>query len=258
MSALDPSSDRPLGAQLADLIREEIKSGSRRPGSKLPSEKQFHEQYGVSRTTVRGTLNTLARQGLIVTRKGYGSYVRERRPIQRIVRGHDHRAHVTSGKPIFDALVEAEGRRPGRRMLFVGRLPVPEDVRQHLHLDADVKEIAVRKRLQLIDDEPMVISTSYYPLWYAANTALEQQGAIHQGPDALIEEMGYTFGSVRLSHSTRMPDDDEQRLLTIDPGVPLFRSFRVDHSMERQPMIVSDDLYRGDAFEFVVEDTTVE
>jgi len=256
--SLDPTSDRSLGAQLADLIRAQIKSGSRWPGSKLPSESQFHERYGVSRTTVRDTLKVLAGEGLIETRKGYGSFVRERRRVRRIVRGHDHSGHVKSGKPIFDTLVEASGQRPGRRMLSVGRVPLPVDVREHLDLPTDVNEIAIRKRLQLIDDEPMVISTSYYPLWYSAGTRLEQQEAIPQGPDALIEELGHVFGSVREIHSVRMPDPDEQRLLAIKAGgVPLFRIIRIDYSTTGKPMVLSDDLYRGDCFEFVVEDTTV-
>jgi GntR family transcriptional regulator len=259
MSALDPTADRPLSAQLADLIREEIRSGQRRPGSQLLSEAEFHRKYGVSRTTVRATLAILAGEGLTVTVKGQGTFVRDRQPIRRIVRGHDHSAHVASGKPIFDTRVEAAGHRPGRRMLFVGRVPVPEDVREHLKLPAEVEQIAVRKRLQLVDDEPMVISLSYYPLWYAAGTALEQPEAIPQGPDALVEEMGYIFAGCREIHSTRMPDAEEARLLTINAGgVPLFRILRIDRNTEGRPMIVSDDLYRGDRHEFVVEDTSVE
>lgn len=257
MSVLDPRSDRPLAAQLADILREEIRTRVRRPGSKLPSEAQFHEQYDVSRTTVRATLGILASEGLIVTRKGFGSYVREHRPIQRVVRNHDHDAHASSGKPVFDAWVEANGQRPSRQMLFAGHGPLPDDVRKHLDLADDVEQIAIRRRLQLIDDEPMIISQSFYPLWYAAGTALEQVGPISQGPDALIEEMGYRFGATRTIHSARMPSRDESRLLTIDVGVPLFRILRIDYEAgTHRPLIVSDDLYRSDRFEFVVDDTT--
>jgi GntR family transcriptional regulator len=202
-------------------------------------------------------------EGLIVTRKGYGSFVRDRKPIRRVTRGHDHNAHVTSGKPIFDARVEAAGHVAGRRMLFVGRrLLLTDEIRTLLALDDDA-EVAVRSRLQLVDNEPMVISTSYYPLWLAAGTALEEPEPILQGPDALIEELGYTFTGNREIHSARNPSADEARMLTIDAGVPLVRILRIDFgtdgpSAERRPLAVSDDLYRADCHEFVVEDTTVE
>jgi GntR family transcriptional regulator len=44
----------------------------------------------------------------------------------------------------------------------------------------------IRQRLQLLDDVPAVISTSYYPLWVAEGTRLESAGALPEGPDNLI------------------------------------------------------------------------
>jgi DNA-binding GntR family transcriptional regulator len=52
---LDTSLDRPVYLQLADELREEIRSGQRPPGSQLPTESEFYRQYGVSRTTVKAT-----------------------------------------------------------------------------------------------------------------------------------------------------------------------------------------------------------
>ena len=75
---LDPRSDRPLALQLADLLRAEIQEGHRRPGSQLPTESEFQAAYGVSRTTIRAALATLASEGLVLTRKGFGSFVRSR------------------------------------------------------------------------------------------------------------------------------------------------------------------------------------
>ena len=54
------------------------------PGSQLPTESEFQHEYGVSRTTIRAALSTLAAEGLVVTRKGFGSYVRDRRPLRRV------------------------------------------------------------------------------------------------------------------------------------------------------------------------------
>ena len=81
---LDPRSDRPLSLQLADVLRAEIQEGIRRPGTQLPTESEFQHEYGVSRTTIRAALSTLAAEGLVVTRKGFGSYVRDRLPLRRV------------------------------------------------------------------------------------------------------------------------------------------------------------------------------
>jgi integrase len=81
---LDPRSDRPLSLQLADALRAEIQEGQRRPGSQLPTESEFQHAYEVSRTTIRAALATLVAEGLVVSRKGFGSYVRDRQPLRRI------------------------------------------------------------------------------------------------------------------------------------------------------------------------------
>lgn len=58
---------------LADLLRQEIRSGSR-PG-RLPTEKELAERYNMSRQTVRHALQILTEEGLIQRRQGSGSYV---------------------------------------------------------------------------------------------------------------------------------------------------------------------------------------
>ncbi|MFI5082432.1 MAG: hypothetical protein ACHQCE_15260, partial [Streptosporangiales bacterium] len=82
----------------------------------------------MSRTTIRAALSTLAAEGLVVTRKGFGSYVRDRPPLRRVSSTHRHASHRASGKPEFDTEAISQGQVPSRRMLMTGRGPVPADV----------------------------------------------------------------------------------------------------------------------------------
>src|ERR1039458_7703480 len=125
---LDPRPARPLSLQLADALRAEIQEGQRRPGSQLPTESEFQHAYGVSRTTIRSALATLAAEGLVATRKGFGPYVRDRQPLRRISSTHRHASHRASGKPEFDTEAIAQGQIPSRRMMMIGRGPVPADI----------------------------------------------------------------------------------------------------------------------------------
>ncbi len=201
--ALDSTADRPLSSQLADVLRSEIHDGTRPPGSQLPTESEFHETYGVSRTTARAALQQLINEGLVVTRKGYGSYVRERPPIRRISSDRRHAVHRTSGKPIFDTEAIERGHIPSRRMLTVDQTKAPPDIAQWLHLEPG-ELVIVRSRLQLIDDQPVCLSASYFPLWLAKGTRLEQSAALPEGPDNTIEALGYRFARVR-RRPTRVP-----------------------------------------------------
>jgi GntR family transcriptional regulator len=249
---LDPRSDRPLALQLADLLRAEIREGHRRPGSKLPTESEFQHAYGVSRTTVRSALATLASEGLVLTRKGFGSYVRDRPPLRRVSSTHRHASHRDSGKPEFDTEAIAQGQIPSRQMLMVGRGTAPGDIADWLGV-APGQEVVIRKRLQLLDDVPAVISTSYYPLWVADGTRLESAGALPEGPDNLIADLGHKFARGMELLRTRMPTPDEARLLELDPGVPVARMLHIDYDPEGRTLQVADDLYAGDRHEFAFE-----
>jgi GntR family transcriptional regulator len=249
---IDPTLDRPVYLQLADELRAEIRSGKRPPGSQLPTESEFYQQYEVSRTTVKAALRQLVNEGLVVTRKGYGSYVRERPPVRRVTSNRRHAAHRESGKPIFDTEVEAQGQRPSRRMLEVGETAAPAHIAEWLELP-EGSLVIVRRRLQLINDVPAVLSASYFPLWLAKGTTMEDSRALPEGPDTAIENLGHRFAHGLEVFHARMPSPEEARILKLGPGVPVVRMVHVDYDAKSRPLQVADDLYVADQHEFALE-----
>ena len=59
---------------VARLI-EEIGSGRRAPGDRLPTEQEMMASMGVSRTVVREAISALKAQGFVTTRQGSGAFV---------------------------------------------------------------------------------------------------------------------------------------------------------------------------------------
>ncbi len=72
---LDRNSAIPISHQLHGLILSQVARGELRPGDRLPTESEFCERLGVSRTTVRKALGTLAAQGLLVRHPGRGTFI---------------------------------------------------------------------------------------------------------------------------------------------------------------------------------------
>lgn len=58
--------------QVADQLREAILGGALVAGDRLPTESELCERFGVSRSTVREALRTLASEGLVTTSRGAG------------------------------------------------------------------------------------------------------------------------------------------------------------------------------------------
>jgi DNA-binding GntR family transcriptional regulator len=75
---VDPYGEDALYQQLASLLRDQITSGALHPGDWLPSESRLEQEHGVSRGTVRAALKLLAQEGMVATRSGRGTFVRDR------------------------------------------------------------------------------------------------------------------------------------------------------------------------------------
>lgn len=69
-------SSTPLYLQLEELIENAIYGGRYKPGDKLPSESELCKKYGVSRITVRQTLNLLIQKDMVYSVHGKGTFVK--------------------------------------------------------------------------------------------------------------------------------------------------------------------------------------
>ncbi|MFI7125846.1 GntR family transcriptional regulator [Nonomuraea sp. NPDC050153] len=103
---IDFGSDRPVHRQLADIIREDIAAGRLKAGQALPSETRLMQQYELGRVAVRQALGVLRGEGLIVTVKRDGSYVRPQVPVERVA--VEHTAEVTARMPSPDERKELD------------------------------------------------------------------------------------------------------------------------------------------------------
>ena len=82
---VDPTADRAVFRQVADLLRQAIMVGELPPGAPLPSEATLCQRYDVSRVSVRRAVATLRSEGLVTTVAGRGSFVvrqAEREPVR--------------------------------------------------------------------------------------------------------------------------------------------------------------------------------
>jgi DNA-binding FadR family transcriptional regulator len=72
-----PGARRSLTTQLVDALRAQIESHALSAGSRIATEAEMVQRYGVSRTVVREALSRLQAAGLVETRHGIGTFVCE-------------------------------------------------------------------------------------------------------------------------------------------------------------------------------------
>lgn len=78
MDALDPDDPRPPFQQVANSLRAAIRTRKFEPGDQLPSYSELAERFSVSPMTVQKAIAILRDEGLLISRQGKGSFVRQR------------------------------------------------------------------------------------------------------------------------------------------------------------------------------------
>src|SRR5258708_24922368 len=74
---LDPKDPTPLYAQLEHAIRVGIATGRLKPGHQLPTVRQLAVELRVNANTVARVYLGLEREGVLVTKRGVGSFIAE-------------------------------------------------------------------------------------------------------------------------------------------------------------------------------------
>ncbi|MFB7398282.1 GntR family transcriptional regulator [Streptomyces sp. NPDC056191] len=130
------------------------------------------------------------------------------------------------------------GRTGGQRTLGVDTVSAPEEVRLALGL-AQGAEVVVRRRLILLDNDPVELSDSYYPATIAAGTRLADPRKIPGGAVRLLADLGYvgedTVEHVRADTATPELAD----LLGLTAGSAVLQLVRINATREGAPFEVS-------------------
>ncbi|MDV9200382.1 GntR family transcriptional regulator [Streptomyces sp. Wh19] len=238
-------------ARFTHDLRDQIMVGDLAPGASLPSTVHLKERFDASNATVQKALQLLKDEQLVIGRAGASMTVREHR--QRTVRPASYMAPAGSGEP-YRWLTEAarNGSRAHSTLLEVAEAVPPADVAEALRLPKSGTAV-LRRQLLTMDDEPVELVASYYPLDIAHGTAMTEPRKIPGGTPTLLAELGYP---PRLSVdrvSARVPTQEQYQALRLPGGLPVLRTLRVVHSDDERPIEATVMVKAGHLYELQYE-----
>lgn len=241
MSQLEMASPAPIYLQLERILKERIRAGLLKPGSKLPSELELASHFKVSRSTIRKVLDRLSMEGLIQKWPGKGSYV----SVQRL--------RMAPNSLSFSAQMIAAGHSVTTRVLVRQILPIPEQVAQALERPLDSRVIRFR-RLRMLDGVPAAIHGTYLP--YPDYAKIEADDLREQSLSHAMEwATGVRVVSSRGVLSVVQADPEDATLLNIPAHSPVVLLKGVGQSEAGVPVRFTEAVYRSDRFEFAVSNT---
>jgi GntR family transcriptional regulator len=142
-----------LANEIVNSIKARIDSAEYRPGSRLPTEAQLCEEFGVSRATVRSAVKELDVTGLVHTRQGLGTYVRS---IPYVRDGLEKMGSISDS-------IRASGKEPG--MEYARRVvrAVSPDEATKMSVPPETQVLELRRKITA-DGEVVAYSFDLLPL----------------------------------------------------------------------------------------------
>jgi GntR family transcriptional regulator len=207
---IDRNSPVPFYFQLAELLEKEITSGRWQGGTRLPSEPDLCEHYGLSRTTIRQALARLEQRGLIERRKGQGTFVR---------RGETGLWLLQSSEGFFQDEVDRFGRTVSSRILRAERGALPPWATDALELPRS-SHGATLERLRSVDSEIALYVVNHLPS-ELADAALAISNPNESLYRRLSERSGITPHGGRRTLEAVAADDRLAQLLELPVGGPV-------------------------------------
>jgi len=238
---LDGDSPIPLYSQIMESLRKAVECGQLRPLEKLPSEREMAESLNVNRLTVRQAIGELVSDGVLMRRRGLGTYVAR----QKVEQGLNK---LTS----FTEDMISRGFIPATKLLELQIVPADKRVSQALGMSLDEPVIAI-ERLRLADVEPMALEMSHLPAARFPGFLLRNKELAYKSLYEILRVYYRVTPTVAMETlEARLATVKEAALLKIHYGSPVLQRERVTLDHEDTPMEFVRSLYRADRYKFMV------
>ena len=232
---LDEQDPAPLYRQLQRALREAISSRVLAPDDALPAEREFADELGVSRITVRKALDGLVGEGLLIRRQGAGTFVAARVEKNFSKLSSFTEDMISRGRAPHSAwLSRAEGQVTPEESLTLGLSPGAPVYRFH--------------RIRYADGAPMALEYSTLPAF-----SMPSPDFVEASLYEALEKTGHR--PVRALQRLRavLFTDEQAELLGVAPRDAGLLIERRGFLKDGRTVEVTQSYYRGDAYDVVAE-----
>ncbi|MEG0367133.1 MAG: GntR family transcriptional regulator [Coprobacillus sp.] len=202
---------------IADDIRRKIKDEEYTFGQKLPYEYVLCMSYHCNKETMKKALDILVKEGLIIRRRGAGTFVKDLEPsmdgsANMFARGLT--AKFAGHKEVTSEVIEFE--------------VIPADEHLSKKLQIEVGDFIYHIiRLRFLDKKPYLIDISYIPIGIIANLKLEHlKGSVYQYVEDVLK---LKIQSCHLTINAALSSPLEQQYLGLKENEPYIQEEQVSY-----------------------------
>lgn len=243
MTTINRNSPIPAYFQIASHMRGRILRQEWQVKEQLPPEVDLADYYGVSKMTMRQALIELVKEGLLVRKRGSGTFINP---------DYKHTAPPLSFPINFSLRLRELGLTPTSQMLQRKIMPVSETgIADKLKFEPS-EDVIYIQRLLLGDGQPIAINLSILPAELCPELIDVElidnsvSKTLEQKFDLIPDRAEHWLEAVRASKI-------EANLLETDPGAPLLLLTAQSYAANQRPLEFSLTSWVGDRMRLSVE-----
>lgn len=229
----------PLYYQLETILRKKISSGELAQGGLLPSEEALTKEYKLSRITVRQALSSLEGDGLILRKRGKGTFVSKK--------------HTYLESPKFTGFIEdliSMGICTKSKILDISMVEGPQNIQEHLKLEVGTQIFRIEK-IRLVEGSPFSYVLNYLPP--DIGQKIKTEDLINKPLLMILEDdLGIKATEAVQSIEATIADTQVAPLMEIRVGDPLLKVERTVFDVNYKPIEYVSTLYRADKYFYTV------
>ena len=225
---IDKNSPIPVYYQLKNDFMKKIANGVWKVGNCISSERELCEIYGVSRMTVRQAIGELVQDGILVRKKGKGTFVCEQKVNQKDMMSLTEMIKI-SGRTLETKVVEFE------------IIDTPENMQDIFTLDKLYK--ISRKRI--VDNECIALEIVYIPVDYCGHINKKMlEGSLYK----ILEGFGYIITNSKSAIMAVNVDNKIRELLECKDNTPILKMSNKTFTSTNKLLFLEEAFYKSDKF----------
>ena len=226
--------------QIVHQLQKFIQENNFGPGKKLPSEKDLQETFGVSRITARRALEEMERNGLVIKRRGKGTYLAkelEAPKFPKFTGSIDDLFMIGRGGIVKEATKD--------------EVAATARIKRALRLSEDIPSVIRIQRVLLLHDRPYAYHQNFYPT--SIGNAIRHNDLLKYPLLEILEKkLHVPVLKVDQVMEATLADTEIAEKLRISFGSPLFYVERNLYGEKDVPIGFTQAYYRGDGYRLSV------
>ena len=239
------TSGPPLPELIASLLRDAVLGGRLGANQRLPAEPELAEQLKVSRATLRHAVSILIQEGLLVRRRGIGTFVSS--VPSRVLRGG--LTDLTS----TTELIRRQGYTPGTEGLETQTSKAPAGAIDIFGQDPESAFFHIT-RTRLADGVPVIHCEEFVPYSVLTDTNFKppppsaQDWSLYEA----LSAAGITPTVAECRVIPVLADKSIAKRLRLRPGQPVLLLKQVHYAASGEPVLYCENWHNTELIEFQV------